>query len=531
MQLPGFLSWLGPRQNQAPPALPVGNTGSAVVAEREAVPDPRPDSAPLAPYPAIDRYPTILGSSVTLAYISSVFRLALTGYRREFCDLLDELLERDPHMYAVVAQRVHAVAGGRIQIVPAKTEAGSADEKRAREIKDYVDRRVFSIPDLQQSFAQLQWGGIFYGVGASEISWRQDEDGWYPARLHWIHSRRLAYPDANSWSVRIWDQGMVASWDVHQDPTAQLFGLRCDDFPGKFLVHTPSVRGNYPTRDGLGRECAYWSALKLMGARGASQYIERFGKPWSAGYYATQDDGKPRAANDEDIKALDAAGRALGIGGLAHATLPNSTKLDIFGPAAFAPGSSLIHAAFVALCNGEESKAVLGQTDTTEAGPNGSRSATEVRKTGTYELYRYDAACLSETINHGLIRWIVSLNFPGEERLAPRVVIHAAEAPDPDALAKRASLLAHAGAPVDADEIGEQTGVAMLPEPKDGEKQQGRRMVPLALLKPYEIQSLLRLESGEELEAPPKPIQPSAEVNPTEGGQAQAGAAALESAQ
>jgi len=529
MQLPGFLQWLAPKRQQ-PDELPTASIdprvdpeAQAAVAERQALPEPTPDKAPLAPYPSVDRYPTILGSAVTLAYISSVFRLALTGYRREFVDVLDELLERDPHMYAVVAQRVHAVAGGRIQVIPAETEQGSGDEVRAQELADLVKRRIGAIPDFQQSVAQLQWGGLFYGVGASEISWRQDEDGWYPARLHWIHSRRLAYPDATSWSVRIWDQGMVSSWGYLEDPTGRLFGIKCDDFPGKFLVHTPSVRGNYPTRDGLGREMAYWSALKLMGARGASQYVERFGKPWTAGYYTTGDDGHPRAANEEDIKALEAAGRALGIGSLAHATLPDSTKLDIFGPAAFAPGSNLIHAAFVAMCNAEISKAGLGQTDTVEAGPNGSRAATEVRKSGTYELYRYDAACMSETL-HYLARWIVRLNAPEDERLTPKVILHAAEAPDPDALVKRAATLADAGAPVDADELGELTGVPMLPATKPGENPQGRRLYKMAPLKPYEVQSLRRLDAGETLETPAKPIQPSAEVNPAEAGTAAAGA-------
>jgi phage gp29-like protein len=514
MNLPGFLKGLFPskkpdelRTAQAPQLGPGPQTSQSAI---EIAAEPRPDKAALAPYPAIDRYPAILGSNVSLAYISSVFRLCLTGYRREFVDLLDELLERDPHTYAVVAQRVHAVAGGRIQVIPAETKPGSADEKKAADIAEMVDKCIRRIPDLQQSIAKLQWGGVFYGVGCAEISWGKDELGWRPTMLHWVHSRRLAYPDAGSWSVRIWDQGMVSSFDVQDDPTSQLFGVKCDDFPGKFIVHTPSVRGNYPTRDGLGREVAYWSALKLMGARGAAQYIERFGKPWTVAYYSTQADGHPREADEEDIKAVDAAGRALGIGSLANATLPDSTKLDIFGPAKTAPSRQLLHVMFINACNGEISKAVLGQTDTTEAGPNGSRAATETRKEGTKELYRYDAACLADALERSMVRWIVRLNFPADEHLCPSVLIHA-EKPDLDALLDRAIKASAAGAVVDGDRVCEEVGVPTLAKPTPGEKFEGRRMFPMAALKPYEIQSLRKLDAGEELEPPPKLTDPSAE--------------------
>jgi phage gp29-like protein len=515
-----------PRANKTKPVAldpRVSADATAKVAERQADPDPSADRAPIAPYPVIDRSPTILGSNVSLAYISSVFRLCITGYRREYCDLLDELLERDPHCYAVVAQRVQAIAGGRIQVIAAKTEPGSDDETKAEEIRQYVDNRIHAIPDLQQALAYLQWGGLYYGVGAAEINWRKDDDGWYPARLHWIHSRRLAYPDPFSWAVRIWDQGSVSSWDAMADPTAQLFGVKVDDFPGKFIVHAPAVRGNYPTRDGLGREVAYWSALKLMGARGAAQYIERFGKPWTIGYYTTGDDGKPRSADDEDIKAVDAATKALGVGSLAAATLPDSTKVDVFGPASAAPGRQLMHAQFVALCNAEMSKAVLGQTDTTEAGPNGSRSSTETRKKGTYELYRSDSSSMADTLERGLVKWLVRLNFPEAEHLVPRITVHATEEPDPDAILERAVKAAEAGAEVDADETCEQAGVALVPQQiKKGEKTKPRRLYPMAQLKPYEIQTLDQYRNGEVLMPPPHLVDPFAEGGPGMAGSSDA---------
>lgn len=560
-------------------------------------PAPSQDRARVAPWPSIDRYPVILGSRVTLSYIASVMRTCLTGYRREYVDLLDELLERDPHMYAVCAQRIHAVSGGELQITAAECE--EKDEERAEEIRAYVDRCIKRIPDFQQAISQLQWGGVFYGVGASEITWGQDADGYYPARLHWIHSRRLNYPDAGSWSVRIWDQGGVFTQSVTtgnwpETPTANLFGVKADELPGKFIVHAPAVRGNYPTRDGLGRQVAIWSALKLMAARGGAQYIERFGKPWVVAYYKTAEkENEHRTADADDIAAAEESAKALGLGSLSSATLPDSVSLDIFGPAANAPGRQLFHKQFIDLCNSEISKAALGQTDTTEAGPNGSRGAVEVRKQGTQELYRYDAACLADTVKNDLTDWIVRINFPGEEHLSPNVKLHAAEEPDLNSILERAIKMAQYGAPVDADALAEEIGVPLAPKPDpqeildaqleadDLEDQQAeidhnnqqaaakqahveavanhgtsekvnaaaakdagmphvpqpppsapveqpfqkplrpkrklptdttRKLMNISPMKPYELQDFFKLQRGEELAPPPKPMLPTAEV-------------------
>lgn len=515
---------------------------------------PPPPDASLAPWPTIDRFPVILGSNVTIAYISSVFRTCLTGYRREFCDLLDELLERDPHLYGVTAQRIHAVTGGELQVITAKTPnkpdgSVSDEDDKAREIAAYIERRLRAIPDWQQAISQLQWGGLYYGVGASEVTWSQDADGWFPARLHWIHSRRLNYPDQNTWDLHVWDQGSVRSTYATDDPTSRMFGISVKNFPGKFIVHTPSVRGNYPTRDGLGRECAYWSALKLMGARGAAQYIERFGKPWVVGYYSTAEEEKMhRAADERDMKVLDEASRALGTGNLASATLPDSTKLDIFGPAAAASARNLLHGQFINICNAEMSKAVLGQTDTTEPSSNGSKGAVEVRKQGTQELYRYDAACLADTLQNTLVKWMVQLTFPGFEHLAPTLRLHSDEEPDPNAILERACKMASFGAPVDADKVAEEVGVPLLPKPDYAAMEKlrdavdeaddanekatfeaagvpyvktkrpprvpiptGRPLYPMMQMKPFEAQEFGKMIRSEPLTTPPKILPPTSE--------------------
>lgn len=426
------------------------------------------DDGTLAPWPSLDKYPTVVGSSLTLSYLSSVYRSAQTGYRREYVDVLDELIERDPHAYAVISQRIIGVSSGRLSMIPAHCD--DSEIEKAKAIAHDCEQALHGIQQRSQALSGLLWA-IFYGVSAAEISWSVVDGKWTPNSLSWIHSRRLAYPDPNSWAVKIWDLGNLVGWGTKNKSTTSWnatslgFGLSPSDFPGKFIVHAPQLRGDYPTRDGLGREIAYWMALKLMAARNLSAFVERFGKPWPIGYYNSTIEGKdhPRAATDEDKNILQATLQNLGAGNLNAAALPDSVHVDLGGPLASRLPPELPQTQLIRVCNGEISKAVLGQSDTTEAGGNGSRSAAEVRKSGTIELYRYDAACLCETLKRDLVAVYVHLNYPGQEHLTP--MPHLDVEPPPDRMEESQIILnmVKAGAPIDADRAAQVAGVDLIP--------------------------------------------------------------------
>lgn len=438
----------------------------------------------LAPWPIVDRYPTVVGSNLTLQYLSSVYRICTTGYRQQWVDVLNELIERDPFAYAVVAQRINAVAGARVEVVPAKTKPGSAEESLAKEIADHVADQIDQIPNRAQTFACIQWA-IFYGVGGAEILWDRTSDGWSIDELSFVHSRRISYPSQDTWDVHIWDQGQVgALGSLGAYPTEGIYGLRVKDFPSKFIIHTPQLRGDYPTREGLGREIAFWLALKGMAIRGGAQWIERFAKPWVFAYYSTREDGKPRTANTEDIAAADNAMRALGVGSLAAAAIPDSIRLALEGPGAKATVTGEIpHIKFIEFIDRQIAICVLGNADLTQAGPNGARAATETRKEGTRELYRFDAGALGETLKRDVAAPIVRLNYTGNERLTPTVVLQVDERPDPVEIVEVATKLAAGGAPVDADATAERVGVALIPNPT----KEPRRMAPLKPVTPFEL--------------------------------------------
>jgi phage gp29-like protein len=421
---------------------------------------PEHDGA-LAPWPLNDRQPIVIGPGLSLNYVSAVFRLSIVGYRQQYVDLLEELLEKDPHAYSVVSKRVLGVAGGRLELTPAECPAGSNDAALAQEISDRCTEMLKDIPDLTQHLAALSWA-TYYAIVGAETHWQRDGlTGFIPDRLSFIHSRRLSYPVSNSWDLYIWDLGAVLPGQNAR--TNGSYGLRVADAPGKFIIHAPQIRGTYPTREGLGRQIAYWLVLKLIATRGAPQYLERFAKPWPEATYTTSLDDTKRVASKEDIADAKQALRAMGAGSLSHWVHADTIELDL-RTADQGSSPKLTYAEWIAICNGEVSKAGLGGTLTTEVGTTGgNRSLGDTQKKGEQSLLANDAKLLAATVKRDLVAVMVALNWPGvPKRLVPNVAIHVDDAPDPLKLIEKGSKAASAGMPVDADKLAEQAGVPLV---------------------------------------------------------------------
>lgn len=420
---------------------------------------PAPESAVLAPWPQVDKFPIVIGSQITLNTISAFLRLATSGYRREYVDLLDELIERDPGAFAAVSQRVLTVAGARWDLTPPELPPDDPRKVRAREICDDTRKRIGGIADLRASLADLAWA-IYYGPTGAEIAWDRRPDGWWPTRLHFLHSRRISYPDPLSWSPHIWDAGGTTG----TERTAGAFGLRIDAYPGKFIVHVPHVRSDYPTRDGLGRELAYWLALKGMAARSGTAYLERFGKPWVWASYASNNAGTPQQASPDDVTMADQAARGIGAGVLSAATLPDSIQLKLLSAAG---STGVTHQEFLAYCDQQIATCVRGSTFTTAPGKYGAKGTAETARKGEQEVARYDAACLAETLRHDLVAWIVRLNHPDDQDLTPLLTLRVDEEPGADGLMQLAKDGVSIGLPVDADRLAYRAGLDLVPSTDD----------------------------------------------------------------
>ena len=515
----------------------ISETGNADIAGDAGYQHPVPGAyldKSIAPWPAIDRYPLRIGQKRTLSYLSSVVRLCTIGYRMQFVDLLEELLEQDPHAYGALAKRVLGVARGKLTVTPARLEEGApkSDVKLAQKIASEVEMRLLRIPRLKTELVRLAWA-CYYGITASEILWTHGSD-WRPVGLSSVNSRRLAMPEWSQWRLFIWDQGPVSPWESFQFPTQAPLGLCIDELPGKFVVHCPPVRGDYPTREGLGLEIAYWMMLKHIAARGAPTYLERFAQPlpemvWSTGVDPRTKEKKP--ADRRDIDATQSMMASMGGGRVAQISHPDTITLQYIQQQGGGGGGKppVRFPEWIELVDAQISVAVNGATLTTKQGSesSGSRANGDTQRKDQINTWGADADALGESIRESIVKTDVRLNYPkiDIDRFCPNVDISLEEDPDPSVIAERASLLANAGYPVDATELEDMVGIPLA----NHEDESAIVMVPIqpqALVPPIrpsdpDKQAEVK-EKADDLKANPPPPPPAmgAGLRPLPGGKA-----------
>lgn len=464
----------------------------------------------IAPPPAVDRYPVVIGKNLTLERISSIMRTCTMGYRQPYCDLLNELIERDPHAFGVCFKLVSAVANADYRVTPADVgEMASESEKAlAADIAQNLGARFSAIADMASVLANLAWG-IIYGVAGGELFYFQDDEGWGIERVGFIHTRRLAYPDTTSWEPYIWDQGTVQPFDAYPVRTNGVMGLRLSDFPGKFILHTPQVRGDYPTREGIGREIVFWMAVKHAAARGAPQYLERYANPVFNATYATGVPEEKRKATPEEIALTQDA-----INGVLRSFLhSDAITLDALSPDGTNGGRPKItFADWISICNSEMSKAGLGGTLSMEVGEaGGARALGDSQRKDTQITLQHHAGAMAATLRKYILGSLFELNYPGvPSRFLPNVVATVEDDPDPDAIIARAKEAVGMGMPVDADKLGELAGLPLV-APDD---KKARVLKPVAQSAPSEAPVAPKTTDNEKPAPTEKPVGASGGEKP-----------------
>jgi phage gp29-like protein len=488
--VPGASSGSGKSREALPPSEGAPRaTFPIAVAQQE-------DNAQLSPPPLVDRYPTVVGSQLSFSYIATVARLCTTGYRQQAVDLWRELLEQDLHLASVLQKRILSVSNGKFEILPADLEEDDPDYDLAEQCAVMVRKEVSRIPDFTTSLATLLWA-IYYAVQAAEIIWTKDSYGWHVERLEFVHSRRIAWPDMQSWDAYIWDQGQVFGWNSPWGSTptnAGVFGLRLADWPGKYIFFAPQLFADYPTREGLARQCAMWAAFKRVPVRGAIDYLERFAKGFLDISFTTQASQEPRMATDQDIDFASALANVLGPGNGRTAVHPNSLTIE---PKSFEGGggkAKLTWKEWLEICNAEISKVVLGGTLGTEVSSGGgNRALGEVQERAETDLEQFDATALAECLRRDLVTTLVRLNMPEALHVVPRVLIHIEAEPDAKSVVANAIQLADRGVPLDADDVAQKSGLKCVPNESKDEKGdvKPRRMFKSDFIDPSLVDSTL----------------------------------------
>ncbi|MBL4801992.1 MAG: DUF935 family protein, partial [Emcibacter sp.] len=178
--------------------------------------------------------------------------------------------------------------------------------------------------------------------------------------------------------------------------------------PFKFIYHTHKAKSGLPIRGGVARSVAWCWMFKNFGLKDWVIFAEVYGQPIRIGKYGPN-------ASDKDKSILLRA--VANIGTDAAAIIPDSMMIEFIK--ADQKGSSDLYERLCNWLDQQMSKAVLGQTTTTDAISGGhavSKEHNEVRE----DIERADSKQLCGTLNRDLVRAIIDLNR-GPQKRYPKI--------------------------------------------------------------------------------------------------------------
>ncbi|MFH2011691.1 MAG: DUF935 domain-containing protein [Pseudomonadota bacterium] len=354
----------------------------------------RPETREIAVTTIRDRWSSYPSEGLTPQRLSSIFKEADGGSVYRQAELFEEMEEKDTHLFSELQTRKNAVLGLDYDIT---AWSESAEDKK---IRDFVSDCLFNVSSFEDALLDLL-DSIGKGYSMLEIMWGIDRSSAIINDLQWIHAKKAVFYDLTG---NIWKKSYEAPRIITE--TEPVNGEQMP--PWKLVYHRYKARSGYDTRAGILRVCAWMYLFKNYDVKDWVAFAEVFGMPLRIGKYDA-------GASREDKDALFAAIRSLGSD--AAGIISKNTEIEfVEAMKQSGGGSSSIYETLADFCNKEISKAILGQTATTEGTPGklGNESAQDKVR---HDLTEADAEALSKTIRFQIVRPLVGYNFGWDKPL------------------------------------------------------------------------------------------------------------------
>ncbi|WP_374981167.1 DUF935 domain-containing protein [Pseudomonas solani] len=355
--------------------------------------------------------------------LRSILQAAVTGDARDYLTLAEEMEEKDPHYASVLGTRKRAVAG-----LPIAVEAASTDP-RDEEIAEAV-RRLVEAPEFGDMLDDLL-DAIGKGYSVVEPIWQYRDGQLWPSRYEHRDPRWFQFDRLTGKRLQLLDS------------TGQGRELPKD----RLMIHTPRLKSGLPIRGGVARLVAVAVMCKSFSLKDWMRYGELFGMPLRIGRYGP-------GAKPDDIAVLRRAVTQLASD--AAAIMPDSMRVE-FQEIANAAGGAELFERLAEWLDRQVSKAVLGQTMTTDNGS--SQSQANVHNEVRRDILKADAKQVMTTINRDLVRVFVDLNY-GPQKAYPTAALQVTEPEDLKALADALTPFIDRGLQVESSAILDRFGLA-----------------------------------------------------------------------
>ena len=316
--------------------------------------------------------------------------------------LFEEALDKDAHLSSLVMQRKSSVLGWRRRVVAADDGAAAQQAAGLAALLLEDGNSCLSGPGGIDEVLGGLLDAVPYGIAVAEVLWQRHSvcrsglKGEYllPAAIRSRHPRRFVF--GSDGRLRLL---------TREEPVR---GIVLP--PRRFIVFAPYGRHENPY--GLPQlRCVWWlSWFKRQVLRFWVMFCEKFGSPTTVAKH-------PPGAALEEKQAL----RRI-VGSLQQETgivLPEGVELSLLEGSR--SGSVDTYLELIEFCNREMSKALLGQTLTTQSDGRGSYALGQVHENVRADIIRSDARALAGLVNSTLIPWIVELNLPQARHCLPRL--------------------------------------------------------------------------------------------------------------
>ena len=393
-------------------------------------PQARPETRELAAVSLAERWSTYPSAGLTPVRLAEIFRLADQGDVYRQMELFEEMEEKDAHLSSLLQTRKMAVLSLDYEVLP--YSRSPEDERIAGFIRETVD----ALPDVEGAFLDLL-DAIGKGFACSEIIWEVAGGQAHIMELRWIPQKRVTF--IQDLKPRLLTP--EAPWKGEEPP------------PWKVIYHRFKARSGHAPRAGVLRVVGWMYLLKNYALKDCAAFNEVFGMPLRLGKY---DPGASAADREALIRAIR------GLGSDAAGVISKSTEIEFVEAASRLSGNANPYQTLAEFCNREMSKAVLGQTLTTDtAGATGTYSAARVHAQVRRDLVEADAQTLAVTLREQLLRPLVGFNF-GWDRPCPWFRFKLTEEEDLKTLSEVYRNLKEIGVPLQGDQVAERFGVPKL---------------------------------------------------------------------
>lgn len=343
---------------------------------------PPTDDRVLSVAPLMESARDYVAAGLTPKKLAEIFKAADSGDMARQSELFDQIEEKDAHIMAEAAKRRNVILDMDFTLTPA------SESQRDIEVADFIRAWMDNHTDWPETIISLQ-DAIGKGYSALEVNWDVSGGQALPESFEYIEQKRFIFYDKAGLLTRI--PRLITD--------EEMMGMEIP--PWRLMMHQYGGKSGHPTRSGIFRVCSWMYLFKNYSIKDWLTFCELCGIPIRLGKY---DSG----ASKEDKQALF---RALtSIGTAAAGVISKSTEITFVENKGTSVRSDMFEG-LARFCNGESSKAILGQTLSADSDGNGSYALGAVHDGIRTDLMKADGRAIAATVRHQLLRPIVGFNY------------------------------------------------------------------------------------------------------------------------